>query len=197
MVKAQSEQNEIRAFVALSLGSEARDSLARAALSLVSQPWAREVRWVEAQNLHLTLRFLGNIASAGVPGIVQTLEAALREFDAFEFVLRDLVCFPSANRPRVIAARVSSEESVAALAFAVERALAGSGRESEGRGFRPHITLGRFRRSPRGKKLDLAACEVEPVAVAVSDVVLYRSTLDPAGVCYSELGRIELGATHR
>ncbi|MCP4026380.1 MAG: RNA 2',3'-cyclic phosphodiesterase, partial [Sphingomonas sp.] len=105
MLKAQSEQNEIRAFVALSLGSEARDSLARAALSLASQPWAREVRWVEAQNLHLTLRFLGNIASAGVPGIVQTLEAALREFDAFEFVLRDLVCFPSANRPRVIAAR--------------------------------------------------------------------------------------------
>ena len=182
---------KLRAFVALSLEPAARDALTRAGKDLRNETWAEEVRWVRPGSLHLTLRFLGDIAATGVDGLLEALAERMRGVESFSCTLSGLALFPSAARPRVVAAQVTLERRLAGLAAAVEQAVVAAGYPADTRQFRAHVTLGRFRRGKR-RGLEIAA-NLPPVAVDVNDVVLFRSTLGPGGARYTELGRVSLG----
>ncbi len=183
---------KLRAFVAIDVSPEIRDALAAARGELADLPWAGDVRWVRAENQHLTLRFLGDVERSFCVELVRELERRVAEVPVFDLSLVGLVAFPSARRPRVIAAGVEDDAPVTQLARAVEAAVVAAGGEAEERRFRPHITLGRFRKPPRGK-IDLAGREVAPVTMSVCEAVLLRSELDPNGAKYSTLGRVALG----
>lgn len=190
--KALRESEKLRVFVALALEPDARAALIRAGIDLRREPWAKDVRWVRAQSLHLTLRFLGEIAADRVPGLLDSLGERLRDLEPFSFTLCGLSLFPSPARPRAVAAQLTAERTLAELAAAVEEAVVVAGHPAETRRFRAHITLGRFRRKgPRG--LEFSA-SMEEISVAVNDVVLLRSALGPGGARYSELGRVALAA---
>ena len=185
----------IRAFVGLGLGGEARRALAGAIRALATRRWAREVRWVDEASLHLTLRFLGDVAAAEVPRILEALEAALAEVAPFTFTLGDPVGFPTPRRPRVVAVGPRDETPTAGLAAVVERAIVALGLPPEPRPFRAHVTLGRLRRPP-ARRIDLSREGMAaPVVVPVTEVRLYQSVLDRAGSRYSVLGRVPLGAS--
>ena len=181
---------KLRAFVALAVGQDARRALVQATAALQREPWAERVRWVRPEGLHLTLRFLGNTALDAVPGLLDALAVGLGHLEPFESALSGLSLFPSASRPRVVAAQLKAESALDGLAAAVEEAAVAAGHPLRSGRFRAHITLGRFRRG-EGRGLELAA-SLEEVPMAVTEVVLFRSTLGPGGARYSELGRAAL-----
>jgi 2'-5' RNA ligase len=181
---------KLRAFVALSLAPDTRDALTRASRDLQNESWAEEIRWVRPENLHLTLRFLGDIEEAGVKDLLDVLAERMRSIEAFSFAIGGLSLFPSAARPRVVAADVIREQPLIRLASEVEAAVVAAGYRADPRDFRAHITLGRFRRGRR-RGLTIAAA-LQVVSLAVESVVLFRSTLGPTGARYTELGRASL-----
>lgn len=192
---AAGDETKLRTFVALALAKEARSAAARASALLQREPWAKGVRWVPAENLHLTLRFLGPTEVASVAGLIEALAARLRSVESFGCELRGVALFPTPARPRVIAIQVSEEDALANLAGAVEEAVVAAGVSPETRRFRAHITLARFRgKDRRGIKL---TGEPEATPVPVSEVVLYQSTLGQGKARYDVLGRAALGARGR
>ncbi len=189
--EASKNKNSLRAFVALAFDADARSALTRATALLQREPWAEGVRWVPAANLHLTLRFLGNIAQDTVPKFLDALTARLHRVEPFSCALDGVALFPTRARPRAISAGLTEANALGELALMVEEAVVCAGHAPETRGFRAHITLGRLRRRAE-RKIDLAV-ELEQTPVAVCEIVLLKSTLDPGGARYSVLGRIALG----
>jgi 2'-5' RNA ligase len=155
------------------------------------------VAWVAADNFHVTLKFLGEVAAASLPQIEATLGAAAAPAAPFTLGVRGLGAFPSPARARVIWAGAAEGAGAAIrLAARVEEALEPLGFVRETRPFVPHVTLGRAR-EPRRRPALAAALAAgatrEFGRVAVARVSLMRSALSPRGSRYTELRAFELG----
>jgi 2'-5' RNA ligase len=189
--RAESEDS-IRAFLAVELGAGARAAAAAAVRRLRQRPGAEGVRWVPEENLHVTLRFLGQVERAGLPGLAGAVREAAAPCAPFALALGPLRAFPSPRRPRVVALELLPEAPLAALAAAIEAALLARGVPPEARPFRAHLTLGRSR-GP-GLALDLAGAEgAAPARFDVREAVLFQSELRASGARYRALERFPLG----
>ncbi|MFQ5513289.1 MAG: RNA 2',3'-cyclic phosphodiesterase [Myxococcota bacterium] len=183
----------LRAFLAVTLPSELRRlALARAArlrLRLGSQ-----VRWVPEENLHLTLKFLGDIDPERVPVLVRNAQAKLGRQKPFSVALGGLGSFPDARRARIIWLGVSrGAAELARLARRLDAAAARIGVERERRPYRAHLTLGRLRQPSAIPLAELApAPDAEPPCFEVSEVVLYESRLSPSGASHVPLAHLLL-----
>lgn len=184
----------IRSFVAILLPPEIQARLGARIEGL--RPLARRVSWVVPANLHLTLKFLGDVEEARTEAIAAALAGAAARMPAFEVVVRGLGAFPSAARPRVIWAGVTSDGgSLPSLARAVEEVLAAAGFPADPRGFSGHVTLGRIRVPRRDAALGqvLAGAEGEVFgAFRVERISLMRSEPLPGGSRYTELAGLPL-----
>jgi 2'-5' RNA ligase len=181
----------IRAFFALPLGLDARDEVVRAGGVLRQAPWAEGVRWVPAENLHVTLRFLGDLEVDVLQTITDAARRATAGAQKFSCQLSRLTAFPRPSQARVIVASLSDEPNLSVLATAIDQAARACGLGADGHRFRAHATLGRVRRPPlRGVSLEapLAPCPFEPAAV-----VLYQSRLSPSGARYEALASLPIG----
>ncbi len=187
----------LRCFIAIALPAALRE--------LIAGFFAREgrrlggVRWVGAQNLHLTLKFLGAVAPEGLPAIEAAVDAAAAARQAFTLSLRGAGAFPSVERPRVIWVGAGAGASeVAALAGSLERALEPLGFPTEARAFAPHLTVARVKAPPHDRgalpRLLAAARDREWGETLVPGVQLLRSELFPAGPIYSILHEARLPA---
>lgn len=162
------------------------------------RPLATGVSWVAPANLHLTLKFLGDVEEARTETITTALAGAAARAAAFEMVVRGLGAFPSATRPRVIWAGVATDPgSLPSLARAVEEVLAAGGFPAEARPFSGHVTLGRVRMPRRDPALGevLTGAEGEVFgAFRVERISLMRSDLSPGGSRYTELAGLPLAS---
>jgi RNA 2',3'-cyclic 3'-phosphodiesterase len=131
----------MRLFVALNLPPEERDRIHRAARRLRDQELP--VRWVGAENYHLTLKFLGEVRAERVPAIEAILHRVAAAAPSFSADLRGFGAFPSIRRPRVLWLGVEPTAALRCLKQDVEWGLADLGFERETRAFHPHLTLGR------------------------------------------------------
>ncbi|MBI3947801.1 MAG: RNA 2',3'-cyclic phosphodiesterase [Armatimonadetes bacterium] len=178
----------VRAFVAVTLPAIRRDAIAAIQRRLMGAPG---VKWVEPENFHFTLRFLGQIRRAAVESLCGRLRAGLAGRPAFSLCLSGVGAFPSTQRPRTVWLGVSQgARHLEALAAVVEAAVVAEGFPPEERPFRAHLTLGRVKVSP--PPADLArALAAEAAAqvgeMAVGEVVLVRSELHPSGPVYTPL----------
>jgi len=158
---------------------------------------ARDVAWVAAGNLHLTLKFLGAVPETRIESIAGALRDAGLAGRPFEARIRGLGAFPSTGRPRVVWAGVTDGASqMTELARRVDIALAALGFAPEERPFSPHVTLGRVRRPERNPALADAlerASGREYGLLQVQSAALMRSQLGPRGARYSELVTVGLG----
>ncbi|MBM2827356.1 MAG: ligT [Dehalococcoidia bacterium] len=135
----------MRVFVAIELPQEVREGLAQVQDKLRSQI-DEGVRWVDPWGVHLTLKFLGDVAPEKVTPIVQALTDVSNRNASFEVSIEQLGAFPSAVRPRVLWVGIGGDLSeLIKLQGMVEDALAPLGFPPEGRGFSPHLTVGRVR----------------------------------------------------
>lgn len=183
----------IRAFIAIELDDAARRAAAKVARALREGPEGDRVRWVRPENLHVTLRFLGDVESARVPSLARDLREALAELHGFQMQLGRVGVFPSSRRPRVVAIDVAPGERLEQLAEAVERVVVKAGLEPEKRRFRPHLTLGRA--SGRTLPPVTAPVTVGGESLLVDEIVLFRSELKRSGAIHTPLERIALGGS--
>lgn len=171
----------MRLFVGIALTEAARAALGRLAGGI------RGARWLEPQNLHLTLYFAGEIE----PGTAEDLDAALTmvEAPAFELTLSGIGVFERRGRVHAAWAGVAAERALTYLKERIDGALAQAGFEPEHRKFKPHVTLARMKNVPVADVtpwLEIhGAFAAEPYEVAAFH--LYRSHLGRAGAHYEPL----------
>jgi 2'-5' RNA ligase len=184
----------MRAFIGIGLPPECRRAIAAA----YSQFRVRRlpVSWTPEQNLHVTLKFLGEIPPGSVDGIASLLLEASGGIPAFGILVEGAGGFPSLRAPRVLWVGIrESLELVGKLHENMENVLSGAGFPREGRPFHPHITVGRVRdRLPPGWGEEYAgALSGKPFgAVKVNSYQLYESRLSPGGAEYAVLRDIPL-----
>lgn len=154
--------------------------------------FAPGLRWVPPENLHLTLRFLGEVPLTRLPALLSTLRETLDGPRRFELSLQAISLFPNPRRPRALAALFADSPPLEALVTRVEAAVRDSGLPAERRGFRPHLTLARFRRGQRPGPLP--EVQLQAARLEVDSVALVRSVLAPSGARYTTLGHFALNA---
>jgi 2'-5' RNA ligase len=152
------------------------------------------VAWVARDNLHLTLKFLGDVEAERLGDVTAALAAALAGCPAFDLSIEGLGAFPTASRPRVLWAGVGEgREAAAALARCVDAALAPLGFPPESRPFAAHVTLGRVRVPRTDRRLAEALAASGALGrQRVSHAALMRSDLSPRGSRYTEVAALPL-----
>ena len=180
----------------MELPPEARARAAAHAASLRER--FKEVRasWPRAENLHLTLKFLGEIEEARVALLSAAAARSAEESEPFELTIEGAGAFPPRGAPRVLWLGVTDAAGgLARLQGRLEAECAGSGFKREERPFHPHLTLARLR-APQGARA-LAQFHEEtgfaPAAFRVAELVVMRSELGPGGSRYTPLSRHRLG----
>ena len=188
-----SADERVRCFVAIELPAEARRSIAGLVAGL-REAGVRGLRPVNPDGVHLTLKFLGDVAASQVDGIAAAMEGAATDARPFDLELRGVGGFPDLRRPRVLWVGVGGDvEALQRLYSAVEEALSPLGFPPEGRAFTPHLTLARLRDGTSPEERARAAARLtslaweEGAAVPVGGVSLMRSTLRPGGAVYGRL----------
>jgi RNA 2',3'-cyclic 3'-phosphodiesterase len=185
----------VRVFVAVPIPVRIQRELSRLARKLAET--AIPVRWIPPENLHLTLRFLGQQPDEGRRLIVETLARAAEDTMPFMASFGSVGAFPSPRRPRVIWIAVDSVPQLRILRASVDRQLARAGFGTGDAPFHPHVTLGRAARGsepgafrefvPASRNLGVGS------DLRVSSIDLMRSHLRSSGVQYELLDRIRLG----
>lgn len=182
----------IRAFIAVDIPPAIQRNIQQVADRL-RQPIGDAVRWVPASNIHLTLKFLGDISPSSVDMLAQMLRAEADSCLAFDFTVGGLGSFPNSKRARVLWVGVQAPAGLEALQRGIESACARLGYESDPRPFSPHLTLGRVRdhiaASDQQKiQKTLEEAKIDSLGTArVDSVHLYKSDLKPGGSVYTKL----------
>jgi RNA 2',3'-cyclic 3'-phosphodiesterase len=146
------------------------------------------VSWVKSDNLHFTIRFLGDLGESGAGRAAAAVRAAAGRMPAFRAVLGEPGAFPSPRKARVLwLGLAEGGDRLVELARAVERGLEDSGFGRADRPFKPHLTIGRVRERERDWSEPLAAAAPpggSDGAFEVDRVVVVQSTLSPKGSVY-------------
>jgi len=185
----------MRTFFCIELEGGAKEKLVGMTQMLKRGIEAR-VSWVRPENLHVTLKFLGEVAPQQVEELQLAAEVASEGIGPFELELDLLGAFPNPERPRVIWAGSSSPPpEILRLYEGLERELESCGFPPEGRPYTPHVTLGRVKERNRAKlgRLGERLGRVEPFRFVTQarGLTLMESRLDPRGAIYTPIFREE------
>ena len=181
---------EIRSFLAFELPVDIKKTVVRA-LGEIGHS-GLDARWVKAENIHLTVVFLGNIKTEDIEGIKEEVRNVCPEYGSFDIALKGVGCFPNKRRPRVLWLGLDGDiERMSHFRGDLQRVLKGFGIKEEKRPFRPHLTLGRFRSTRKiGSRLEeilLKYAALESPAETLSELYLFKSDLKPGGTVYTKL----------
>jgi 2'-5' RNA ligase len=177
----------IRAFIAIDLDRRLKRELAHIQDRLKQAK--ANIKWVEPENFHLTLNFLGDIHPTKVDDIEQAIKRVAASFTAFHMDIGELGVFPDARSPRVIWAGVTKRANlIAEMAEKLSQELAGLDIiRKDDIPFSPHITLGRLKTPPGDHRLEelLTGTHIPSgLSQKVEQITLFRSDLLPDGARY-------------
>lgn len=183
----------IRAFIAIDLPPEIRQRLDQVIAQLTQRLEGIPVRWVPAGNIHLTLKFLGDVSVANVEMLKKVLQTEAETHHRFEVSVGGLGAFPNNRQPRVVWAGVEAPQELGSLQRNIDTAMAKLGYNREERPFSAHLTLGRVSRNATARDAHrigevIEATKVGYLGIAQVDAVhLYKSDLQPSGSVYTRL----------
>ena len=183
----------LRTFIAVEIAPDIISRIAAAIDQL--RPQVKGIRWVAPANIHLTVKFLGNIEENQIEPICEALMEALRPFPRCTINAKGLGVFPSVKRPRVLWVGLHGNQLIS-LTVKVASALAPLGFMLEERNFTPHLTIGRWRQAERPDRAlaqeleNWTQCDFGPTLV--DEVILFESLLKPAGAIYNRLKVVTL-----
>jgi 2'-5' RNA ligase len=182
----------IRVFIAVKVPST---PLLRKVLKLLAA-MGRPVKPVSADNLHVTLKYLGDTNPTRIPEISQAISEAVNGEQAFEGHVVGLGAFPRIQRPSVIWAGLKDGEPLIRIAESLEIILSEMGFHAEQKPFHPHLTLARIKSKPPAELAELL--NENPATdfgvVSLSSVELFQSELQPTGPRYTVLASAEITA---
>jgi 2'-5' RNA ligase len=184
----------IRAFIAIELPAAILAEIGQIEARLKPEMPPDTIRWVKADSIHLTLKFLGQVPSDQLSLISSSLRAAVAAHAPFALEVVGTGCFPNIHRPRVVWVGVKeNEHRLHALQRAVENAISPLGYLTEVRDFTPHLTLGRLARDVRQIDQKKIGEVIQAAAIGslgrwdVKEVALIKSDLKPHGAEYTIL----------
>jgi RNA 2',3'-cyclic 3'-phosphodiesterase len=189
----------IRAFIAIELPPEVQDCLEQVSTKLKDQLGEKVVRWVPVENIHLTLKFLGDVSVNNLDVLHEIINVEAASQKQLEISIGRLGAFPKIRRPRVIWIGIEFPPELITLQRSIESRTTRVGYPPDEREFSPHLTLGRVSRtaSPSDvRKIGevLSASRVGFMGVArVQAVHLFKSDLQPSGAIYSKMFTAPLG----
>lgn len=196
-------EETIRAFVAVELSEQVKNTLARL-VDHLNAAGIRGVRPVRPDGIHLTLKFLGNIQKVQVESIVSALACVLEEELPFSVQLGSVGVFPNRSRPRVLWVGVDGKlEALRTLQGRVDCALASVGFAREKREFNPHLTIARIRDGTSNSDRQQAANALfsagfdTGLPIDVEYVSLMSSTLLPQGAIHDCIAQLRVGANRK
>jgi len=189
---------QVRSFIAIELPDELKEALVQLQAQLrLGQPTS--VKWVDPYSIHLTLKFLGNIAVGRISEITQAIEEAAQGMSPFHLEVKGLGVFPNLKRVQVAWVGLGGEVSkVSKLQQRIESNLVPLGFTAESRSFTPHLTLARLRDRVLPDERErfgqlIANTRFEAVhTIRVDSINLMRSQLTREGAIYSQLSSVAL-----
>ncbi len=186
----------VRTFIAAEVSAEVRAGVGRLIDELSRLNAA--VKWVDEENVHLTIKFLGAVEYVVLNDVCRAVAAAVQGFEPFSVSCAGVGAFPSLARPRTIWLGLDDEDQqLTTISAAVENAMADLGFRRESRSFHPHLTIGRVR---DGRQLGdfpttLVSGEFSVSgSFKVDELVIFSSELTADGPIYTPMGRAVLGA---
>lgn len=185
----------LRTFVAVEIPFEVRDRARRLIDQLAVT--AANVKWVEPEHMHWTLKFLGDVGILETPAICEAVARAVEPLVPFDIEARGAGAFPDVQRPRTVwIGTGQGSEQMVELHDSIEHELAKLGYRAENRRFRPHLTIGRVRQSPAGidelGELLRQNADFSSGLSTVYEVVVFSSQLSGRGPTYEPLCHAEL-----
>ncbi len=186
--------DHIRTFVACELPREIRSEIGRIQENLKHRQL--RLKWVRSENLHLTLKFLGDIPVESIEPIAAAVGEAVRSYAPMSLSARGIGVFPGIRRPRVLWIGIGGEfPLLARLQASVADGLAEVGFPVDKRPYKGHLTIGRVKAAVDSRRLTEALAEFSDFETApfrVDEVVVFRSQLKPDGPVYTRLRTVKL-----
>jgi 2'-5' RNA ligase len=183
-----------RAFIAFKLPADVIDSLRVLQSGLKKR--GLNLRWVHPKNIHLTLKFLGDVPADDLQEVKQVIEEVARRQVVFSLEAKGLGVLPTVKKARVLLSGIYGDViKLNSLHATLDQTLAAIGFEPEKRSFRGHLTLGRFKGRVDGKGLAAMISEFGSYAsppFAPERLILFQSDLKPSGAVYTELAGEDL-----
>ncbi len=183
----------VRVFIAIEIPPVVRQAIEKNTARLRSALDANLVRWTPTSNIHLTLKFLGDVSPPTIDMLSQMLTLEASQHISFTMQFGGLGTFPTPRRPRVIWVGIQAPAALEALQHGIEAATAKMGYPPEGPPFSPHLTIGRVRQTAGpadAQKIRIALEETKIGALGtgkVEAVHLFKSDLKPSGSVYTRL----------
>lgn len=184
----------IRVFVALPISPEVKERIAQSIDKLKKQ-LPGPVRWVAVENIHVTLKFLGDTSQASLQDLTHTLSAVIGQQAPIQITIGGFGVYPNTKRPRVLWVGIQAPPELESLQRAIETACTRLGYPAEDKSFSPHLTIARIRE-------DSPMTDLRPVlqniqigelgTLKIETVTLFRSDLFPKGPKYTPLAHIPL-----
>jgi len=181
---------EIRSFLAFELPGPIKNKMSEVSRDIKHFPL--DARWVKVDNIHLTVVFLGQIEESNIPQMRESVASVCREYGPFHVSLKNVGIFGSRRNPRVLWMGLDGHiERMSRFRNTLQKVLAPFGVTQERRTFKPHLTLGRFRKGSRsGAQLDEILAKYEGLSSPIcqlSELFLFKSDLKPHGAVYTPL----------
>ena len=193
------QMDAIRAFIAIELPESITAQLDEIEARLKAAMPSDTIRWVKADSIHLTLKFLGQVPSDQLSLITSSLRNAVVAYGPFPLEVTGAGCFPNLHHPRVVWIGVKDlSNRLHTLQRAVENAIAPLGYPTEQHDFTPHLTLGRLARDVHQVEQRKIGDAVQAAQVGslgqweVRQVALIKSDLRPTGAEYTILAQASL-----
>lgn len=189
--------NMIRTFIAISLPSQVKQIINQYS-TILQRQIGGAVRWVSTENIHLTLKFIGDISPASLKTLTEALQTEASQHAQFTLKISGLGVYPNRQHPRVLWIGVQAPNELGKLQNAIATTTARLGYPTESKSFSPHLTIGRVRDHIRPSELQtikhaLDTTQVSEIGEAlVNCIQLFRSDLRPEGPIYTSLFRVPL-----
>ena len=189
---------KLRTFIAVDLSAEIIDEIDSIITYFKTQVPEGALKWVETDNLHLTIKFLGDISKAQLADVKVMIAAELRYFSSFVISVQELGMYPNKNHPRVIWLGIKGGQPLINMHQKLDQALIEAQIPKEGRPFSPHLTIARVRRrtDPDIAKVigrTLSNFRVDFLGeFPIEQVHLYQSELTRQGPIYTRLLSVPL-----
>jgi len=188
----------MRLFIAVDLSQNILNKIEEITADFKKHTPPTALKWVETENLHLTVKFIGELQESKLQHLKDLLFQSLCHQAPFEIGVSGLGMYPTKNNPRVIWLGITGEKPLIQIHKTLDQNLAELGIKPEGRPFSPHLTIARVRKNVDSSAVKsigktVSQFTVEPLgAISIDQVQLYKSVLTPTGPIYTSLLAVPL-----